>query len=145
MDYPAAFQRDCAVRQGKRQIKVVIDDDDGDLVAQSIEGLEQLLDNRRRQAFERLVKQENPDVAGKCPGYSHHLLFAARKIVSRAIEPFTDSWKILVDALTGPMNTVTGLTLQAAKLQVLFHAHAGEQATALRNITDAELGISGGR
>ena len=56
-----------------------------------------------------------------------------------------DLWKILVDALTGPMNTVTGLTLQAAKLQVLFHAHAGEQATALRNITDAELGISGGR
>ena len=81
----------------------------------------------------------------KRAGYSHHLLLAAGEIVSRAIEPFMDSREILVDALAGPVNAVAGLTLQAAELKVLFDAHAGEQATALRHIADAELGILGGR
>jgi uncharacterized protein YbjQ (UPF0145 family) len=36
---------------------MVVDDDDRDLLAQGIEGLEQLLGHGRREALERLVEQ----------------------------------------------------------------------------------------
>ena len=42
---------------------MVIDDDDGDFLAQPIERLEQLLDHRWRQTLEGLVEQQDPDVA----------------------------------------------------------------------------------
>ena len=63
MNYPAAFQCHRVVGQCQRQIEMVVDDDDGDFLAQSIEGLEQLLDHRRRQALEGFVEQQYPDIA----------------------------------------------------------------------------------
>ena len=36
------------------------------------------------------------------------------------------------------MHAVAGLALQAAKLEILLDAHAGEQAAALRHVADAE-------
>src|SRR3954469_22318058 len=43
VDHPAALQRHRGVRQRQRQIEVMVDDDDGDFLAQAVERLEQLL------------------------------------------------------------------------------------------------------
>src|SRR6478609_5067067 len=111
---PAAFQRQCGVGQCQRQIKVVIDDDDGDFLAQTIEGFEQLLHDRRRQALEGLVEQQNPNVARQRAGDRNHLLLAAGEIIRRTVEPLADPREILVNALAGPVHAIAGLALQPA-------------------------------
>ena len=40
MNYPAALQRDRGVGQRQSQIEMGVDDDDGDFLAQAVEGLE---------------------------------------------------------------------------------------------------------
>src|SRR6266436_2248299 len=138
VDHPAALQRHRGVGQRQRQVEIVIDDDDGDFLAQAIEGFEQLFDHGRRQTLERLIEQQYPDVAGQRAGDRHHLLLAAGKIIRRTIQPFANPREIFVDPLPGPVHAIAGLALQRAELEILFDAHAGEQAAALRHITDAE-------
>src|SRR5450755_3390375 len=138
VNHPAALQRHRGVGQCQRQIEIVIDDDDGDFLAQAIEGFEQLLDHGRRQALERLVEQQYPHVARQRAGHRHHLLLAAGKIIRRTIQPFANPREIFVDALACPVHAIAGLALQRAELEILLDAHAGEQAAALRHITDAE-------
>ena len=122
---------------------MVIDDDNRDLLPQPIEGLEELFDHRWRKALKRLVQQKNPDVAGKRASHGHHLLLTTGEIICRAIQPLLDSRKILVDAFAGPVDTVAGLPFQPAELKILIDAHAGEQAAALRHISDAEPRVLG--
>ena len=52
------------VCQRQHQIEIVFDDDDRQLRTQSVEHLEQLDHDRGREAFKRLVKQQQVDVAG---------------------------------------------------------------------------------
>src|SRR4051812_27645722 len=138
MDHPAALQRHRGVRQRQRQIEIVVDDDDGDFLAQPVEGFEQLLDHCGRQALERLVEQQHPHIAGQRARHRDHLLLATGKIIRRAFEPLANAWKVFVDALPGPVHAMAGLPLQPAELQILLDAHAREQAAALRHIADAE-------
>src|SRR3981189_939379 len=63
VNHPAALQRHRTVGQCQRQIEIVIDDDDGDFLAQAIEGFEQLLHHGRREALERFIEQQHPHVA----------------------------------------------------------------------------------
>src|SRR6185312_13129085 len=46
--------------------------------------------------------------------------------------------EVFVNALARPMYAIAGLPLQAAEFEILFDGHAGEQATPLRHIADAE-------
>ena len=138
MDHPAALQRHRGIGQRQRQIEMVIDDDDGDFLAQPVEGLEQLLDHGRRQALEGLVEQQHPHVARQRARHRDHLLLAAGEIIRRAVEPLANAREIFVDALAGPVHAVAGLALQPAEFEILLDAHAGEQAAALRHIADAE-------
>src|SRR5450631_1960332 len=137
VNHPAALQRHRGVGQCQRQIEIVIDDDDGDFLAQAIEGFEQLLDHGRRQALKRLIEQQYPHVAGQRAGHRHHLLLSAGEIVGGTVEPLTNAREIFVDALARPVHAVAGLPLQPAELEILLDAHAGEQAAALRHIADA--------
>jgi len=54
------FERDRAIGERKRQIEVVIDDQDRDLASKLVERLEQLLDHGRSKTLERLVANTNP-------------------------------------------------------------------------------------
>ena len=120
---------------------MVIDDDDGDFLAQPIERLEQLLDHRWCQTLEGLVEQQDPDVARKGAGDRDHLLLAAGEIIRRAVEAFANPRKIFVDAFSSPVHAVAGLPLQPAELEILLDAHAGEQAAPLRHVADAETRV----
>jgi len=59
---------------------MVIDDDDGDFLAQAVKGSNNA-QSPSGQALERLVQQQYPDVARQCPRYRDHLLFAAGQII----------------------------------------------------------------
>src|ERR1700760_3880883 len=120
---------------------MVIDDDDGDFLAQPVEGFEQLFHYRRRQPLEWLVEQQHPYVARQRPRPSAHLLFAAGEIVRGAVEAFSNSWEIFVDAFARPMHAMTGPALQPAKFEILLDAHAREQTAALRHITNAKARV----
>src|SRR4051812_45350468 len=87
MNYPAAFQRHGGIGQRQREVKVMVDDDDGDFLAQAIERLEQLLDHGGRQTLERLIEQQHADVAGQCAGDCDHLLLAPGEIIRGAVQP----------------------------------------------------------
>ena len=133
----AALERDGAVRQRERQVEVVVDDDDRDLVAQLVEGLEQFLDHRRRQALEGLVEQQHLRVAGERPRHRDHLLLAARKVVGRRAPALLDARKEGEDPLLVPVHARAVAPAQPAELHVLGDAHAGEEPAALRHVRDA--------
>src|SRR4051812_20838459 len=120
---------------------MVINDDDRDLLAQPVKRLEQLLDHGWCEPLERLIEQEHPHITRQRAGNRDHLLLATREIVRRAVEPLADAWKVFVDALAGPVHAVAGLPLQPAEFEILFDAHAGEQAAPLRYVTDAKPGV----
>ena len=83
----AALQHVGAVGQRQHEIEIMLDDDHGDFAAQLVERLEQLLDDRRRKPFERLVEQEHAHVARQRARDRHHLLLAARQEIRRRVEP----------------------------------------------------------
>src|SRR6266481_1415789 len=117
VNHPAALQRHRGVGQCQRQIEIVIDDDDGDFLAQPIEGLEQLFHHGRRQALEGFIEQQRPHVARQRARHRHHLLLAAGEIIRGTVEAFADPREIFVDALAGPVHAIAGLALQTAKLE----------------------------
>src|ERR1043166_3004523 len=98
----AAFEDHGAVRERKRKIEMMIDDHDGDLVAQPVERLEQFLGDRGRQPLERLVQQQQPYVAGKRARDRDHLLLAAREIIRRRVPALRKPGKHPHDALVVP-------------------------------------------
>src|SRR3954462_776111 len=138
VDHAAALERDGAVGKRQRQIEVMVDDDDRDLVAELIEALEELLDDGRREALERLVEEEHAHVAGERAGDRHHLLLAAGEEIGGGVEALGETREVGEDALEVPAHAMAGLALEAAELEVLRHRHAGEQPAALRDVADAE-------
>ena len=143
MDARAALQHDGAVRQRQRQVEMVVDDDDADLLPELVEGLEQFLDDGRRQPLEGLVQQQHAGVARQRPGHRDHLLFAAREVVGRRMPALLDAREEGED-LPRPSAAGAGHPLEPAELHVLVDAHAGEQAAPLRHIGDAGAGDRGG-
>ena len=137
MDHAAALERDGAVGQRQRQVEVVVDDDDRDLVAQLVEALEQLLDDRRREALEGLVEQEHAHVAGERARDRHHLLLAAGEVVGRRASARAMRGKKAKMRSTSQRTPWPVWRLQAAELQVLRHRHAGEEPAPLRHVADA--------
>src|SRR3954454_17114499 len=141
VNHPTPLQRHRGIGQCQRQIEIVIDDDDGDFPAQTVEGFEQLLDDRGRQALERLVEQQHPHVAGQRAPHRDHLLLATGEVIGGTVEPLANTRKVFVDALARPVHAVSGLPFQAAEFEILLDAHAREQAAALRHIADAEARV----
>ena len=81
----------------------MIDDDHRDLLAQPVEGFEQLLGDGGRKPLERLVEQKHPHVAGERARDGDHLLLAARQIVGRRVASAAPSrGKNCDDSLVAP-------------------------------------------
>ena len=81
---------------------MVIDEDDRHLVAELVEALEELLDDRRGEALEGFVEEKHADLSGKRPRDRHHLLLAAREEIRGGFEALADAGKILEDPVEGP-------------------------------------------
>ena len=83
--------------------------------------LEQLLDDGRREALERLVEQQHAHVAGQRARDRHHLLLAAGEVVGRACRRRSrEAREEVEDALVRSQRTpCAGLALEAAELEVV--------------------------
>ena len=114
----------------EREVEVVIDDHDRHFVPQLVEGHEELLDHRRREAFERLVEQQHPRVAGQRARHRDHLLLAARKIVGRRAQRALMRGKNSKIVLVVPGNALRRCAASAAPARGCAHAHAGEERRA---------------
>ena len=86
----------------------------GTLAAQRIEGPEDLLGDRGSEALERLVEQQQPDVAGQRAGDRHHLPLAAREHVRLARQPLAHAREVREDALAVPVHARRRSAGQAA-------------------------------
>ena len=138
MDDAAALEHVRLVRQREDQVEIVLDDHDRQLLPQPVERLEQLLDHRRRQALERLVEQQHAHVPGRArarprpsaarrPTGSRPACRAARASRGKNSRIFSSD-----HATPAPL-----APLQAAELEIVAHAHAGEQPASLRHVADA--------
>ena len=63
MNHHAALQREHAVGQCQHQIEIVFDDDNRNVLTQSVKHVEQFKHDSRRQSFERFVQKEKFGVA----------------------------------------------------------------------------------
>src|SRR5918994_1155715 len=138
MDHPPAFESDGPIGEGEREVEMVIDENDRDLVPKPVEALEQLLDYRRGKALEGFVEEERADVSGERPRDCYHLLLTAGQEVRRSVEALADAGKILEYFFEAPAHAGAGLTLEAAEFEVLSDSHAGKEAASLRDVADAE-------
>ena len=104
-----------------------------------VEHLEQLEDHGRRQALERLVQQQQLDVARHRARHRDHLLLAAGEIIRRDIHALLQAREIFEDPLLAPHHAVAavGLARETPEREIFPHRHAGEQPAALRHIADA--------
>src|ERR1700680_5208204 len=115
---------------------MMVDDYHRDLSAKLVEGLDHLLGDRGREALERLVEQEQSHVAEECAGNCDHLLFAARQKIRWRSPALAELRKKLNDFFLVPMHSRAGAPPETPKFQILRDRPAGEQAAALRDVTD---------
>ena len=134
----AAVEHVGAIGERQDQIEVVLDDQDRHLAAQRIEGPEDLLGHGGGEPLERLVEQEEPDVAGERAGDRHHLPLAAREHVRLAREALAHAREVREDPLAVPVHAGAALPAQAAHREVLVHGEVREQTPALRDQADAQ-------
>src|SRR6185437_13189127 len=124
----AVFQDVGVAGDAQRQAHVLLHHQNGQalLAVEPLDGLEDLLDQQRRQAHRRFVQQDHARARHKRAADGQHLLFAARKrrglLLAAFLQPregLEDTFEILCDlAARAPQIS--------AQLQVLAHAHVLE-------------------
>ena len=115
---------------------VLLDHEDGDLAAlgEPDQDLLDLGDDYRREAFGRLVHDEQARIEQQRPRDRQHLLLAAGQF-SAAMAPARGKLREgLVDALDGPAAALRSLH----QAKVLVHGQRRPQPAPLRDVTDAE-------
>src|SRR6516164_10110222 len=112
----------------------MVHNDHRDLVAHAIERLEQFFHYRRGETLKWFVEQQHAHVASERAGNGYHLLLAAGEIVGRHAPSVRQAWKEGENPLVVPMDTRTGVALEAAEREVVGNRHAGEQPAPLRHI-----------
>src|SRR5262249_35377637 len=121
VQHAAALEDEDTVGQCQHQIEIVLNDHDRQILAQPVERLEQLEDDRWRQALERLVEQQEPHVARECARDSDHLLLAAGEIIRRDMHAVLQARKEREDLFFAPGHAriAGGASGQAAERQIV--------------------------
>src|SRR6266849_6167639 len=74
---PSAIKNVRVIGERKDEVEVVLDDENGNLVPQLVERLEDFFYHRGCESLERLVEEQQPNVAGESARDGYHLLLAA--------------------------------------------------------------------
>ncbi len=137
-DTPLFEQRE-AMRGAPRKDDILFDQDHGDAVlpVQLHDHVLDLLDDVGLNAFSRLVQQEDLRLRQQRPRDGELLLLAAGQIAAMAMQEILKDRKQVDDPVFQPLR---GTRREGAKLQVLAHREARQDAPALRHIGDARLG-----
>src|SRR2546421_11316877 len=89
-----------AVRNRRGEAEILLDEQNGKtLFLQRPDGAADLLDDDRRQAFGRLVEQQEPRSGAQDAADREHLLLAAGKLGALAAQPLLDVGKQREDAV----------------------------------------------
>ena len=127
------FQHVAAVGQLQRLIGVLLDEEDShSLLAQLFDGIEDLLNDNRRQAERRLIQQQQARLAHQRAPDSQHLLLAAGH-GARPLNPaLMQARKQLIHPFDAGLELVA-VGKKTAHRQVLFHRHPRENAAPFRH------------
>ncbi len=125
-----------------RHADVLLDDEDGDiaLLGQPHQHVLDLRDDDRREAFGRLVHDQEPRIEQQRPRDRQHLLLAAGELRAGIVLALGKPRKGVVDPLRRPAAARPALR----QPQMLVDAQRSPQPPALRHIADAEPGDVGG-
>src|SRR5229473_574070 len=104
MDDAAALQHDRVARQRQRDLGVLLDQDEGGALLRRHppDRPGELLDDDRRQALERLVKQQQRRVGHERARERQHLLLAAGEMAAAARAPLAQPREQIVDGREMP-------------------------------------------
>ena len=127
------------MRHAQCHPRVLLDEQDRrPLAVDVLDDAEDRLDEDRRQAHRGLVEQEQLRSRHQRATDCEHLLLAARKRATFLGETLAQPREQREDALEIGRDPVAVATREGAELEVLEHAHAGEDVTALRRLCDAQ-------
>src|SRR5262249_48273294 len=104
VDDAAAFEDHGAVGNAQDLVRVLLDQDGGKtlLAHDPLERRDQLLDDDGREAFERLVEQDDARIEHERAPDREHLLLAAGELVAEIAAAFGEARKQLIDARRRP-------------------------------------------
>ena len=93
---------DCGQRQ--RDVGVLLDQDEGvgAFAGHAADGPAEFLDDDRREAFERLVEQQQRRIGHQRARDRQHLLLAAGELIAEIAPSLGKAGKQIVDRLAGP-------------------------------------------
>ena len=99
-DDPAVLEHVAAAGDAERHRRVLLDDEDrGALAVDGLDDVEDLVDQRRRQAHRRLVHQQEPRPRHQRAADREHLLLAAGERAALLVRPLPEPGEQPVDAL----------------------------------------------
>src|SRR5919198_593120 len=134
------FEDIAALGDLERHEGVLLHEENRDsLLVDLLDDLEDLLDEDGREAHRRLVQHEELRASHQRPPDRAHLLLAARECPRLLASPFVEPRKERVDPLEILPDAASVRALEGAHLEILEHAHPGEESTALGRLRDAHL------
>src|SRR5262245_7965490 len=100
VDDAAMFHHVVAVRNRRRETKILLDQEDGEaLLLEHADGLADLLDDDGGEALGRLVEQEQAGAGAQDSADGEHLLLAAAELRTLARQTFLEIGEELEDAI----------------------------------------------
>lgn len=97
-----------------------------------------LLDDDRREAEGRLIKQEQRRTGHDRAGDRQHLLFAAGQRAARLGAALGEDGEQVENVVEVLFDVVLVVAEEGPKIQILLHGEIGEDQTAFRHLADAE-------
>jgi len=131
-------ENDCGVGYIKRQLEILLDQNDGLLFClQPANGPAYFGYDQRGQAFGWFVQQEHARIAHQCPTNRQHLLLTSGKRSRELRVAFLQPRKKVVEAIHGPW-CHTGLASLCRHNEILAYRKRGEDTASLRDKSDPE-------
>ena len=124
----AAFEDQDAIRQPGQEFQVLLDQKQRQAAAGPDRGQRfgHFLDNRRLDAFGRLVEQEQHRIGDQAARDREDLLFAAAQHAALAVEQRGEARKVGDDPVDAGLRACVAGLLAPGEVQVLAHREAGK-------------------
>ena len=127
------FQYVAAIGQLQRLVGVLLNQEDRHpLLAQLLDGIENLLNDNRRQPQRRFIQQQQARLAHQSATDRQHLLLAAGHGAGALNTAFMQTREQLIHPFDAGMKLVA-VGKKTAHRQVLFHRHARKDASPFRH------------
>src|SRR5256885_2519717 len=139
LDDAPGLQYVAAIGHGECLGGVLLDQQDGRALAVDVTNdVEDLVDEDGRQSERGLVEEQHLGLGHQPAGDGQHLLLAAREGAANLVQALPDPWEERQDVLLVTADPVPVVTPVGPQAEIVSHAHAVEDASPLRNMTDAE-------